>query len=118
MSTTDSILNSTKKMLGLDEHYGAFDLDVMTNINTVFLTLNQLGIGPYEGFAIEGVDEKWVDFTSGVLNYNAVKTYVYLRVRLLFDPPESQAHLTAMKEQVEELTHRLLMERELTQWQP
>lgn len=112
----NSILNSTKKILGLAPTYTAFDLDVITHINTAFLTLQQLGIGPRDGFMIESAEERWDNFTAGVVNLNAVKTYVYLRVRLLFDPPGTSYHLTAVEKQIEELEYRLKYERELTPW--
>lgn len=113
-----SILLSTKKMLGLNEEYDAFDLDIITNINTVFLTLQQLGIGPQQGFMIDGDDEVWDDFTGGRINLNAIRTYVFLRVRLLFDPPAASHHVAAIKEQIDELEHRLRYDREVDAWQP
>lgn len=116
MATEDSILNSTKKVLGLSETYDAFDIDIKTHINTCFFTLSQLGVGPAEGFMIDGEDAVWDDFTAGIINLNAVKTYVYLRVRLLFDPPATSYHINAIQEQIKELEYRLLMERENTQW--
>jgi hypothetical protein len=102
--------------LGLDQNYDAFDLDITTHINTVFFTLRQLGVGPIEGFMIESDAETWDDFVTESVNLNAIKTYVYLRVRLLFDPPGTSYHINALEEQVDELTHRLLMEREGTAW--
>lgn len=112
----ESILNSTKKILGLDADYDAFDLDVITHINSSFFTLNQLGIGPAEGFMIEDDTTTWDVYTQGRLNLNAVKTYVYLSVRLVFDPPGTAHHITAMKEQITELQHRLKLDREVTAW--
>jgi len=116
MAIEESILKSTKKILGLDATYAAFDLDVITHINTAFFTLNQLGIGPAEGFMIEDNSEEWVDFTGGTVNLNAVKTYMYLRVRMLFDPPGTSFHINAIQEQITELEHRLKLEREVGQW--
>lgn len=121
MAAEESILKSVKKNLGLDPTYKAFDHDVMTHINTCFFTLNQLGIGPAEGFAIEGEDERWVDFTDVKLNIsaqNALQTYIYLKVRSIFDPPGTPHHISAIKEQIEELEHRLKTERELNTWLP
>ena len=112
-----SILNNTKKMLGLAESYEAFDLDVMIHINAVFSTLNQLGIGPVEGFMIEDDILTWDDFVAPAdPNYNAIKTYVYLRVRLLFDPPTTSFAIAAMQKQVEELEWRLNVNREEASW--
>lgn len=119
MAIEDSILKGVKKSLGLDENYAAFDHDVTTHINTCFFTLNQLGIGPPEGFVIDGPEDTWEDFVDGSLNkaaLNALQTYFYLKVRSYFDPPGTPHHITAMKEQIEELEHRLSTERELRKW--
>jgi hypothetical protein len=106
---TESILNSTKKILGISEDYTAFDLDILTHINSVFSTLHQLGVGPVNGFVIEDADAEWMDFLQFDTRLNAVKTYVYLRVRLLFDPPQTSYLIGAMKEQIQELEWRLNM---------
>ena len=111
-----SILDSTKKILGIDQSYKVFDLDILTHINTVFADLHQLGIGPEDGFAIEDEQAVWSDFTEGNVLLNAVKTYVYLRVRLLFDPPGTGFALNAMKEQIKEHEWRLNVYREGEQW--
>lgn len=104
---SDSILNSTKKVLGVDADYDVFDLDILMHINSVFPTLTQLGIGPVNGFMIEDADATWWDFLGDNPNLNSVKTYVYLRVRLLFDPPSTSFVITAMQEQIKELEWRL-----------
>lgn len=114
----DSILKSTKKILGLDESYDAFDLDIMTHINSVFATLNDLGVGPVNGFMITGADEKWTDFEPNELQRNASKTYTFLRVKLLFDPPQTGFHITAINEQIKELEWRLNVRREGVSWEP
>lgn len=116
MALEQSILKSTKKNLGLDGSYTAFDQDVLTHINAGFFSLYQLGLGPSDGFTIEGDDEVWSEFLAEGPALNATKTYIYLKVRSLFDPPGTPHHITAMKEQIEELEYRLLQERELTQW--
>lgn len=116
MAIEDSILKGTKKNLGLDENYDAFDHDVITHINSCFFTLNQLGVGPPEGYMIEDAEAVWDDYTQGNLNLNAVKTYIYLKVRSIFDPPGTPHHIAAMEEQITELEHRLKMERELYKW--
>lgn len=103
----DSILISTKKILGLDEAYTVFDLDVITHINSAFTTLTQLAVGPPGGFSIEDDTALWADFITPEMNLNAVKTYVYLRVRLLFDPPSTAYLVTATQEQIRELEWRL-----------
>jgi hypothetical protein len=111
-----SILTDVKKVLGLDADYTAFDVDVTMHINSVFSTLNQLGVGPEDGFMIEDATPAWSDFLGADNRLNAVKTYVYLRVRLLFDPPTSSYGLAAMQEQAKELEWRLNVQIEHTRW--
>ena len=121
MAIETSILKSTKKTLGLSEDYDAFDQDVITYINSAFFTLYQIGLGPADGFMIEGDEEDWEEFTGAPVGrsaLNAVKTYVSLYVRLLFDPPGTAHHIKAAEEQKTELLHRLLTERELVAWTP
>lgn len=113
---SESILTSTKKMLGLDESYTAFDLDIITHINSVFSILNQLGIGPADGYMIEDATPVWTDFLGADLRLNNIKSYVYLRVRMLFDPPTTSYMITALDEQRKELEVRILMQRESTAW--
>jgi len=108
MALEDSILKTTKKILGLADDYDVFDLDVITHINSAFGTLNQLGIGPEAGFMIEDDAATWSDFIpDDDLRLNPVKTYVYLRVRRLFDPPTTSFHLEAQDQQIKELEWRL-----------
>ena len=108
----DSILTSTKKILGIDAEYDAFDVDVITHINTAFSTLNQLGLGPEEGFMIEDDSTEWGDFLDDDMNLNSVKTLIYLKVRVVFDPPATSFTLDAMNKQIEELEWRLNIYRE------
>lgn len=104
----ESILITIKKMLGLDANYDAFDLDIMVHINSVFLSLNQLGVGPKNVYAIDGVEETWIDFLGDqILEFQAVKTYIYLKVRLLFDPPGSGVLHEAMERLIKETEWRL-----------
>ncbi|AXH44552.1 hypothetical protein SEA_MEDIUMFRY_6 [Arthrobacter phage MediumFry] len=102
----DSILDTTKKMLGFESDYTAFDLDIITHINSVFFTLTQLNVGPTTGFLITDKEAKWADFI-GPENVNAVKSYMYMRVRLMFDPPTSSFALDSMKKLAEEIEWRL-----------
>lgn len=102
-----SILQSVKKVLNLDPGYTAFDQDILLHINGTFLTLNQLGIGPAAGFSIEDETAKWSDYIGSDPNLNAVKTLVYLKVRMLFDPPETSFTQEAMNRQIEQLEWRL-----------
>lgn len=86
-SITDSILTSIKKLLGSSEEITAFDPDIIMHINSVFLSLHQLGVGPDEGFFIDDAVPTWSDYVSDKLLGNSVKAYVYLNVKLVFDPP-------------------------------
>lgn len=110
---TDSILESTKKVLGLATEYTAFDVDVLMHINTAFADLNQVGIGPVEGFEVTDATTKWEDFL-GTNNFplNSVKSFVVLSVRLRFDPPPTSFGINAMKDQLEELIWRINVRRE------
>lgn len=111
-----SILTSTKKVLNLADDYEAFDQDVILHINTVFSRLNQLGVGPADGFAIEDKDADWDAFLEGDPRLNDIKTYVYLRVRMLFDPPTTGYHVAAMQEQIKELEWLINVRREDVEW--
>ena len=111
-----SILTSTKKILGIAEDYTAFDLDIITHINTAFSTLTQLGVGPTNGFIIEDSTAVWSDFIVDDLQYNSVKSYVFLRVRQLFDPPTTSYLIAAYDKQIQELEWRLNVHREETGW--
>lgn len=110
----DSILTSIKKLLGITEEDTNFDVDIIIHINSIFAVLNQLGVGPSECFSISGKFETWNDFISDSNKLEAVKTYVYLRVRLIFDPPQSSAMIEATKETVKELEWRLNVTAEST----
>lgn len=102
-----SILTAVKKMLGIDAAYTHFDADIILNINTVLFSLNQLGIGTESVFAIEDATAEWEDFFGDATDLNAVKTYIYLKVRLLFDPPSSSFVIDAIERQIKELEWRL-----------
>lgn len=102
-----SILTSIKKLLGVAEDYAEFDEDIMTHINSVFLNLTQLGVGPEEGFMIEDNTAEWVDFINDSVQLQAVKTYVYLKVKLLFDPPLSSSVTESINRMIAELEWRL-----------
>jgi hypothetical protein len=115
---SDSILNSTKKVLGLAEDYTEFDIDILMHINSALSTLTQLGVGPILGFNIEDAAATWTEFLGGDPRYNSAKSYVYLRVRRLFDPPQTSFHLTALNEQIQELEWRLNVQHELDTWIP
>lgn len=103
---TESILTSIKKLLNLTEDYEYFDTDIMIHINSVFATLHQLGVGPTEPFKITSKEQVWSDFIQDNDKIESVKTYVYLKVRLLFDPP-SGAAAEAFLQQANEYEWRL-----------
>lgn len=115
---SNSILTSTKKALGIDESYTVFDPDIVMHINSVLSTLNQLGIGPEPGFFIENATPTWTDFLGSDPRFNSVKSYLYLKVRLIFDPPATSFTITAMKELAQELEWRMLTLRESTVYIP
>lgn len=107
-----SILDSTKKILGLASDYTAFDPDIITHINSTFFTLNQLGIGPLDGYMIEGSEEKWSDYLGANINLNSVRTYMYAKVRMLFDPPTTSFAIAALEKVISEQEWRLNVKRE------
>ena len=97
----ESILTSIKKLLGIDEAYTHFDTDIIMHINSVFMDLVQLGIGPSEGFFINDKNSYWSDFVPDFGKHEAVKSYMYLRVKLLFDPPSSSAVIESYQRQID-----------------
>lgn len=103
----ESILKSIKKLLGLDEDYDCFDTDVIMHINSVLMTLNQLGVGPERPFSIRGTEETWDEFLGEQYDYNMVKTYVYARVRLIFDPPSNAFLVDSLVNLIKEYEYRL-----------
>ena len=103
----ESILTSVKKMLGITEEYTHFDADIIMHINSVFMILTQMGVGPEEGFIIEDDLAYWEDFTSNKVILESVKSYLYLKVKLLFDPSASSAVTDSMNRLISELEWRL-----------
>ncbi len=113
METTESILISIKKLLGIDAAYTHFDADIIMHINSVFSILTQMGVGPDGGFSISGAGEKWEDFITGS-QFSLVKSYVHLKVRLLFDPPLSSAVIESINRQISEFEWRLFVAADLS----
>ena len=103
----ESILTSIKKMLGIEEEYEHFDPDIVMHINTVFMNLTQIGVGPDTGFIIEDETSVWTDFISDTISLEAIKSYVYLKVKLLFDPPTNSAVIESMNRMINELEFRI-----------
>ena len=108
----DNILSSIKKLLGIPTEETAFDSDIIMHINSVFMILNQLGIGPSDGFTISDDYALWSDFIPDGQNLELVKSYMYMKVRLMFDPPSSSAVLSAMEKSISEFEWRLNVQAE------
>lgn len=104
---SESILISIKKMLGIAADYTAFDTDIIIHINSVFTILNQLGVCDSKHFSITDETEVWEDFLEDSENLNLVKSYIYLKVKLIFDPPQSGVLHEAMERQIKEFEWRL-----------
>lgn len=103
----DSILTSIKKLLGIAEEYEHFDPDIVMYINSAFSVLTQLGVGPEEGFRIEDASKTWSEFLYDDPRLEFAKTFIYLKVRLAFDPPLSSAVMEAINRQISELEWRI-----------
>lgn len=112
----ESILTSIKLLLGMPEDYDAYDPQVIMHINSVFTVLRQLGVGPEKGFRIEDKTSTWNDYIieTDDLTFESVKTYIYAKVRLIFDPPASSAHIEALKQLINEFEFRLKLDAEFT----
>lgn len=106
----DSILTSIKKMLGIGEEYDHFDPDIIMHINSVLAILTQLGVGPENGFSITDKSATWNEFISDSPKLVFVKSYMHLKVRLLFDPPLGSAVIDAIQRQISELEWRIQVE--------
>lgn len=101
-----SVLTSVKKVLGITEEYEAFDSEIIIHINSVFAILTQLGVGPVEGFSIQDKTTEWEDYLTGLL-LNTVKSYMGMKVKMLFDPPASASASTAMEKMIAEFEWRI-----------
>lgn len=103
----DSILTSIKQLLGIMEDYEHFDAQLIIHINSVFMILTQLGVGPSEGFVIKDKSDTWSEFLTTGQNLELVKSYVHLRVKLLFDPPQSSIVMECLNRMISEYEWRL-----------
>lgn len=108
----ESILTSIKKLLGLEEDYTHFDMDITIYINSAFSTLTQLGVGPVAGFSIQDKSSTWDEFIGDRIDAEFIKPYVYLKTRLLFDPPQSGFLIDNMNKQLSEIEWRLNIQAE------
>lgn len=114
-----SILDTVKKGLNLGPSDTTFDVDVIMHINSAFSTLTQLGVGPSTGFRIEDKNAEWTSFIEDDPNLDSVKSYIYMRVRLLFDPPATSFAIESFKEQIKEIEWRLQVYKDpRNPWEP
>lgn len=100
-------LEQRKKMIGIDQDYTAFDVDIITHTNTAFSILHQLGVGPDEGFEVTDNTQTWTDFMGDDPRLNFVKSWVTLKVKMLFDPPQSSALIDSANRLLSELEWRI-----------
>lgn len=107
VTMSSSILTSIKKMLSIEEDYEYFDVDITIFINGALFTLNQLGVGPESGFVVTDKNDTWSSFVGNVKDLEAIKTFVYLKTRLLFDPPQMGYLVDAINKQCDELVWRI-----------
>lgn len=103
----DSILTSIKKLLGIAEEYTHFDTDIMIHLNSIFFTLSQIGVGPTRGFSISDKSKVWSEYISEDQNLESVKSYMFLKIKLIFDPPTSASVINALNESIKEFEWRL-----------
>lgn len=103
----ESILTSVKLLLGITEDYEAFDQQIIAHINSVFMILTQLGVGPPEGFMITSKIDTWNEFVSDEKKMQLVKSYTYLKVKMLFDPPSTSAVMDSTNRMINEFEWRL-----------
>ena len=109
MEVKESILNSVKKMSGIAEDYEAFDTDLILYINSVFSILHQMGVGPETTYKIQTAENTWDEFTEDNTEIEMVKPYVYMKVRLMFDPPSNSFVINSFNEMIKEAEYRLFV---------
>jgi hypothetical protein len=105
----ESILTTIKKLLGISEEDTSFDIDIIVNINSAFSILYQLGVGD-SGFSITGSSETWSDYLEDMSKLEMIKNYIYLKVKLVFDPPQSSRVIESYENQIKELEFRINVE--------
>ena len=105
----ESILKTIKQLIGCPDDFEQFDLDLIVHINSAFATLTHLGVGQKEGYRIIGADNVWSEFEDDAQKLSLIKDYVYIKTRLLFDPPTSGSLMDSLKEQLKEMEWRLYM---------
>ena len=105
----DSILNTIKKLLGIDSENDSFDIDIMVIINSIIPSLSQIGVGPANGFIVKSSEDKWLDYINNTINLESVKTYIYLRTKLIFDPPGNSTLIESLNKNISELEWRMML---------
>ncbi len=105
----ESILDSIKKMLGIEPSCEDFDSSIISHINTAFMTLNQLGVGPEKGYRIKNNSNEWKEFINEDMQLDDVKDYIYLKVKMIFDPPINGSIIESYKQTIQELEWRLMI---------
>lgn len=108
----ESILLTIKKMLGLDGEYTVFDTDVIVLINSALMSLHQLDVGPKDGFVVKDYTQTWQEFLTNDVQIESAKTYIYLKVKNIFDPPSSSSVQSSYERQISELEWRLIAQAE------
>lgn len=103
----ESILNSIKKMLGVDAEYTVFDQELILHINSAFMILNQLGVGPEEGYRIADASNVWSEYTEDESMVGAIADYIYMRTRLSWDAPQNSATISMYNDKIREFEWRL-----------
>ena len=107
----ESILDTIKKMLGIDAEDTSFDVDIITLINPIIYALAQMGIGPSTGFIVIDKNNTWTEYIGNIqFNLEGVKTYIYLKTKLIFDPPTNTTTIDAMNRNIQELEWRMMLE--------
>lgn len=112
ITVEESILASIKKKIGIADECVDFDIDIIMDINSAFMVLNQIGVGPEEGYRITDRTDTWDDYITEEDDLDAVKTYVYLKVKVVFDPPLNSAVLESYNQKIEEYEWRLSVKAE------
>lgn len=105
----DSILNTIKKLLGIDSEDDSFDIDIIAIINSIIPSLSQMGIGPRNGFIVSSADNTWDEYLTSDVNLEGVKTYIFLKTKLIFDPPSSSTVIESFNNTLKELEWRMML---------
>lgn len=110
VNTSDSILDTIKKLIGIDSEDDSFDVDILTAINSTIPALSQMGIGPKNGYIVSSRDNTWTDYIPNhTINLEGVKTYIYLKTKMIFDPPANSTTIEAFNKVMSELEWRMML---------